>query len=97
METKLRKRLRYTTKMKDVALNLGVKPRSLPDEIKRYINDEGLSQTEVAEILGVKKATLAYWIHFFKLEMISVCVGPTEEAIVVDKATGDPGSNVITP
>jgi|TARA_Y100000310_G_scaffold21304_1_gene20590 hypothetical protein len=93
-----KKKMRYSQKMKDVAFNLQIRPESIPSEIQRYINDEGLSLVEVAdEKLGISKATLGYWLRKFDLEVVKLVLAPHEEVIIKRTGSFDPGSNVIVP
>tara|TARA_R100000306_G_scaffold61292_2_gene63433 strand:+ start:259 stop:555 length:297 start_codon:yes stop_codon:yes gene_type:complete len=92
-----KKKMRYSRKMKDVASYYLMRPESLPSEIQRYVNDDGLSLVKVAEEFGISKATLGYWLRKFDLEVVKLVLAPHEEVIIKSPGSFDPGTKVIVP
>ncbi len=75
--------MKLSRKQKALELELG---RPIRDVICEMVTEHG--QAETAELLGVPKATLNYWILRMGLRVSRVCHDSDEEVIVVPKGTG---------
>jgi transposase-like protein len=97
MQASLRRKRKRATPIKEaVANSIGVSVNSLPDEIKRLINESGMSQTEIAEHFKINKSLLKYWIQGYGLEIVPIAVSETDEISVFNRGTG-PSQHQIVP
>jgi DNA invertase Pin-like site-specific DNA recombinase len=90
-----RKGHRTSTKQK-VANSIGISVDSLRDEIKRLINEDGKSQTEVAEHFKIHRSLLKYWIQGYGIEIVPIAVTETDEISIFNRGTG-PSQHQIVP
>ena len=90
------KRGHRTLKKQSVANRFGLSVDSLRDEIKRLINEDGMSQTEIAEHFQINRSLLKYWIQGYGIEIVPIAVTETDEISVFNRGTG-PSQRQIVP
>lgn len=85
--------IRHTSLMRKVEKKIGM---PISDYIWTRINETGMSQIDLADELGISKATLAYWCRGFGIDIRPIALREGERAIVVDADNNIVGSNNLT-